>query len=168
MLTTVTCIILPLFFRPLCACFYTRRFVTLTFIPSSLLTLSNHFRLNQSWIRRWVGSVCTVGGDCEMLSSFHKIYRKILVGHFRVQKTSFQNEAKCNTFFVKMGFICTGIKNHFQINSFALSLASKQRLGLTRKWPIVTQVLWEDFECIESGGKLQTFSKCRCNTCNVP
>ena len=104
---------------------------------------------------------------CEMLSSFQKIYRKFLIGHFRVQKTSFQNEAKCKTFFVKMGFICTGIKNHSQINSFALSLASKQRLGLTRKWPVVTQVLWEDFECIESGGKLQTFSKCRCNTCNV-
>ena len=75
------------FFRPLCACFYTRRSVTLTFIPSSLLTSSNHFRLNQSWIRRWVGSCYTEGGDCAMLSSFHKIYGKILIGHIRVQKT---------------------------------------------------------------------------------
>ena len=28
------------------------------------------------------------------------------------------------------------IKNHFQINSFALSIALEQRLGATRKWPI--------------------------------
>ena len=27
-------------------------------------------------------------------------------------------------------------KNHFQINSFALSLALKERLEATRKWPI--------------------------------
>ena len=36
----------------------------------------------------------------------------------------------------KMGFICIRIKNHFHINGFALSLALKQRLGATRKWPV--------------------------------
>ena len=30
------------------------------------------------------GSSCTVGGDCAMLSSFHKIQGKISIGHFRV------------------------------------------------------------------------------------
>ena len=27
------------------------------------------------------------------------------------------------------------IKNHFQINGFAISLALKRRFGATRKWP---------------------------------
>ena len=31
-----------------------------------------------------------------------------------------------------------GIKNIFHINGFAFSLASKQRLGATWKWPIVS------------------------------
>ena len=46
-----------------------------------------------------------------------------------------QNEAKCKTFLVK-SYICLRIKNHFHMNSFALSLALKQRLGVTRKWSI--------------------------------
>ena len=37
----------------------------------------------------------------------------------------------------KMNFICIRIKKHFHINGFALSLALKQRLGATRKWPVV-------------------------------
>ena len=41
------------------------------------------------------------------------------------KKSHFQNEAKCETFFVKMSFICVLIKNHFHINGFALSLALK-------------------------------------------
>ena len=36
----------------------------------------------------------------------------------------------------KMSFICIRIKKHFHINGFALSLALKQRLGATRKWPV--------------------------------
>ena len=48
----------------------------------------------------------------------------------------FQNEAKCTTFVVNMRFICMRIKNHFHINGFALSLALKQRLEATWKWPI--------------------------------
>ena len=32
------------------------------------------------------------------------------------------------------------IKNYFHINSLALSLASKQRLGATWRWPIVSFV----------------------------
>ena len=61
----------------------------------------------------------------------------ILIGHFRVpkKKSHFQNEAKCETFVVKMSFICIIIKNHFHINGFALSLALKVRFFGTRKWP---------------------------------
>ena len=51
-------------------------------------------------------------------------------------KSHFQNEAKCETFVVKMSFICIIIKNHFHINGFALSLALKVRFFGTRKWPI--------------------------------
>lgn len=43
--------------RTLCACSFTRRFVTLTYTLSLLLTSSNHYRLNKSWIRRWAGFV---------------------------------------------------------------------------------------------------------------
>ena len=35
------------------------------------------------------------------------------------------------------------IKNHFHINSFALSLALKVRFFLTRKWPIDSQALFQ-------------------------
>ena len=49
--------------------------------------------------------------------------------------THFQNEAKCKTFLVKMSFICIRIKNQFHINSFALSLALKQRLGANWRYP---------------------------------
>ena len=48
----------------------------------------------------------------------------------------FQNEAKCKTLLVKMRFISFGIKNHFYISSFVLSLAMKQRLRGTRKLSI--------------------------------
>ena len=48
--------------------------------------------------------------------------------HFRVPK--------CKTFLVKMSFIFKRIKNRFQINGLALSLALKQRLGTTLKLPI--------------------------------
>ena len=52
------------------------------------------------------------------------------------KKFHFQNEAKCETFVVKMSFICIIIKNHFHVNGFALSLALKVRFFETRKWPI--------------------------------
>ena len=51
------------------------------------------------------------------------------------KKSHFQNEAKCETFVVKMSFICIIIKTHFHINGFALSLALKVRFYGTRKWP---------------------------------
>ena len=61
---------------------------------------------------------------------------------FPSSKTShFQNEAKCETFVVKMSFICIIIKNHFHINGFALSLALKERFFGTRKWPISDRVI---------------------------
>ena len=55
-------------------------------------------------------------------------------------QTISQNEAKDKTFLVKMSFICNCVRlrNHFHINSFALSLAFKQRLAETRKWAIKT------------------------------
>ena len=40
----------------------------------------------------------------------------------------FQTEAKCKTSLVKMNFSFMRIKNHFQVNGFALSFALKQRL----------------------------------------
>ena len=43
------------------------------------------------------------------------------------KKSHFQNEAKCETFVVKMSFICILIKNHFHVNGFALTLALKVR-----------------------------------------
>ena len=50
------------------------------------------------------------------------------IGHFRVPKT----KAKRKSFLVKMSFVCMRIKNHFHINSFAVSLALKLRLEATR------------------------------------
>ena len=50
----------------------------------------------------------------------------------------FQNVAKCKTFVLKMSFICMGMKNHFHINGFALSLALKQRLGAKMAYFAVT------------------------------
>ena len=48
-----------------------------------------------------------------------------------------QNEAKCKTFVVKMSFICMRItSSNFHVNGFTISLALKQRLGATQKWPI--------------------------------
>ena len=52
------------------------------------------------------------------------------------KESHFQNEAKCETFVVKMRNICIIIENHFHINGFALSLALKVRFFGTRKWPI--------------------------------
>ena len=52
------------------------------------------------------------------------------------KKSHSQYGAKCETFDVKMSFICIIIKNHFHINGFALSLALKVRFFGTRKWPL--------------------------------
>ena len=60
------------------------------------------------------------------------------------KKSHFQNEAKCETFVVKMSFISMTIKNHFHINDFALNLALKVRLFGTRKWPIETALVFEN------------------------
>ena len=72
------------------------------------------------------------------------------------KKSHFQNEAKCETFVVKMSFICIIIKTHFHINGFALSLALKVRFfgtremaycrlcqeGLSRSKNLATMVTW--------------------------
>ena len=45
-------------------------------------------------------------------------------------------------------FICIRVKrNHFRINGFALSLALKQRLGATWKWPIAELEEYSGLEC---------------------
>ena len=44
---------------------------------------------------------------------------------------------------MKISFICMRINNHFHINGFALSLALKQKLGPTRKWPIKATAMHE-------------------------
>ena len=49
------------------------------------------------------------------------------------KESHFQNEAKCETFVVKMRNFCIIIENHFHINGFALSLALKVRFFGTRK-----------------------------------
>ena len=54
----------------------------------------------------------------------------------RFKNSHFQNEAKYKTFLAKMNFICMRIKNRYHINSFALSLALKQKLEASWKWPI--------------------------------
>ena len=60
--------------------------------------------------------------------------QKTNVSLFPSSKVShFQNETKCKTFLVKMSFMCRRIKRIVHINSFAPSLALKQRLGATRK-----------------------------------
>jgi len=58
----------------------------------------------------------------------------VLIGYFRVPKNL---KANCKTFPVKMSFIRMRLKNHFNVNGYALSLALKQRLEETQKRPIV-------------------------------
>ena len=43
------------------------------------------------------------------------------IGHFRVPKTHFQNEAKCQTFVVKMNFVCMRIKTIFTLKTSQLA-----------------------------------------------
>ena len=67
----------------------------------------------------------------------------------------FQNEAKCKTFLVKMSFIRMRIncmKMLTYINGFTLSLALKQRLEATQKWPIKDEHLSnrKRFPCLHS------------------
>ena len=56
------------------------------------------------------------------------------------KNSHFQNVAKCKTFVLKMSFICMGMKNHFHINGFAVSLALKQRLGAKMTYLAVTRL----------------------------
>ena len=44
--------------------------------------------------------------------------------------------------------MCMKIKNHFQTNGLALSLALKQRLEATRKWTV--EVVYETVTCSEN------------------
>ena len=54
---------------------------------------------------------------------------------------------KSKTFkFVIMSFTLFRIKNRIHITCFALSLALKQRIGLSRKWPSHSTVTgWQEF-----------------------
>ena len=47
------------------------------------------------------------------------------------KNSHFKKEAKCETFLVKMSFICIRIKSHFHINDFS------HNFGATRIWPIL-------------------------------
>ena len=58
---------------------------------------------------------------------------------FLTSKNShFQNKANCKTVLVKMSLIRVTIKNHFHTDDFALSLAMKERFGVTWRWSIKT------------------------------
>ena len=54
-----------------------------------------------------------------------------------LRNSYFKNEVKCKTFVVKMSFICM----RFHIND-SISLALKQRLKETRKWPNIAHHPW--------------------------
>ena len=60
---------------------------------------------------------------CVILTVLYILYRPFPSS----KKSHLQNEAKCETFVVKMSFICIVIENHFHINGFALSLVLKVR-----------------------------------------
>ena len=63
------------------------------------------------------------------------VRREKLKGVPSSKNSHFQNEAKCETFLVKMSFICVKIKikKHFHINGFVRSLAFQEKLRATRK-----------------------------------
>ena len=48
----------------------------------------------------------------------------------------FESEAKCKIFVMKISFHSRANKTNFHMKSFALSLVSKVRFTVTRKWPI--------------------------------
>ena len=54
--------------------------------------------------------------------------------------------SECKTFLGKMSFICMIIKNHFHKKGFALGLVLKQRLAASRKWPIVSGLVYQSNE----------------------
>ena len=53
-------------------------------------------------------------------------------GHFRVPKTP-SKRGDAQNLYNKISFFLRENKNHFKINSFALSLALKQKLGAAQK-----------------------------------
>ena len=68
---------------------------------------------------------------------FHNKKRLLtMYSYFYIQNCNFSISIGHLPFHVKISFICMRINNHFHINGFALSLALKQKLGPTRKWPI--------------------------------
>ena len=58
------------------------------------------------------------------------------------KNSHFQHKGKCKIFVVKMSCICMRMKNDFHISGFSLSLALKQRLVATRKWPLPVKILF--------------------------
>ena len=82
------------------------------------------------------------------------IEKQSTISEFQLH-SHFQNEAKCKTFLVKMSFIRMRIncmKMFTYINGFTLSLALKQRLAVTQKWPIKDEHLSnrKRFPCLHS------------------
>ena len=81
------------------------------------------------------------------------------IGHFQVPKIfTFKTRLSAKTFLLKMTFIFMTMKSHFYINGFALSLALKERLRATWKWPITPRppgrdsLLWPMRVCAAEQG----------------
>ena len=58
------------------------------------------------------------------------------------KNSHFQNKANCKTVLVKMSLIRVTIKNHFHTDGFALSVALKQRFGVTWSQSIKTDCFY--------------------------
>ena len=86
--------------------------------------------------RKVVASVCTCCPSCAETEE-GQLSRDVRY----CENYHFQNEARCETFLVKMSYICMKIKNSCYINSYDFSLALNQRLEATRKWSIGLAVL---------------------------
>ena len=73
------------------------------------------------------------------IEPFHVGWRKQSLGQYMDEPFPsskilyFQNYIKCKTILVKICFICMGIRIHFHIRGFALSLTLKQSLWATWK-----------------------------------
>ena len=78
----------------------------------------------------------------ELHGTWQKFQTPEIIRPFTSSRNSyFKNEAKGKTFVVKMDFIRMRIKNHFHISDL-ISLALKQRLKETQKWPNITHHPW--------------------------
>ena len=59
----------------------------------------------------------------------------------------YQNEVRCSTFDMETIFHSHANKTHFHKKSWAPNLVLIQRLGGTRKWPIVEEWVYQEEDC---------------------